>query len=162
MHDEAVLILSQEWHAVDWVDRASQLAEAIHKGQTDKNGEPYIDHVRRVVDATKVAIRSEDFMNRQALIAAAWLHDVVEDSDVTVDDIRHSFSDQVSHRVHVLTRQEGEVYADYIKRISRSRSGAVLIKIADLRDNRGRPGPSESLMRRYDKALKTLSTEVVA
>ena len=129
------------------LEDAIEIAVRAHRGQTDKAGRPYILHPLRVMLAQS---------NDSARIAAV-LHDVVEDSDIELADLkREGFSPVVVEAVDCLTRREDETYAEYIGRVRRSGTHAVLIKIADLRDNLGRPG-GDSLKPRYTKALAALA-----
>ncbi len=156
---EVTLLLSKEWHVTDWAERARHIAEAAHDGDTDKNGEPIIDHVTRVVEAVKRSAWSLSYKDRQAVIAAAWMHDVVEDGHADLFDIATSFPGEVAPMLNALTRRENETYADYIGRVRRSSTHAVLIKIADLRDNLRRPG-ADSLKPRYTKALASIEGDL--
>lgn len=82
------------------VRKAEIFASAAHAavGQVRKyTGEPYIVHPREV--AAMVA----SFGGDDAMIAAAWLHDVVEDTEVTLDEVRYYFGDDVADLVYWLT-----------------------------------------------------------
>lgn len=71
----------------------------------------------------------------EILQTAAVLHDVVEDSPITLDDLRSKgFSEEVVRLVDALSRREGESYEAYIKRLSGT-PAAIPIKLADLRHN---------------------------
>ena len=106
--------------------RAIELAKQHHKGQTDKVGKPYINHPLRVMNQMK----SED----EKIVAV--LHDIVEDTDISLNDLRNEgFSEEVVSAVECLTKQDGENYDSYIERISFNPL-AVKIKLADLEDNR--------------------------
>jgi (p)ppGpp synthase/HD superfamily hydrolase len=108
------------------IDKAIAMALKAHKGQVDKSGRPYILHPLRV--AMKFAGNGE-------LFAAAVLHDVVEDSSITVAQISKAFNPFVAAVVDALTCRKGEVYiTEYIPRC-RENPIATLIKIADLEDN---------------------------
>ena len=110
---------------------AAQLAKAIriaaeaHEGQRDKAGQPYVLHVLRVMFGCQ---------SPEAQVAAA-LHDVVEDTDWTLDDLRHEgFSERVVAIVDALTRREGEEYFDFARRAAATPLGRE-VKRADLLDN---------------------------
>jgi len=60
----------------DQIDIAKAIATVAHKGQVDKAGSPYIDHPRRVAERLRAAKVGE------AVVAAAWIHDVLEDTDL--------------------------------------------------------------------------------
>ncbi|MFZ2526639.1 MAG: HD domain-containing protein [Rhodococcus sp. (in: high G+C Gram-positive bacteria)] len=106
-------------------DLAEQIATTAHHGQVDKAGRPYITHPARV--AARVA--GDDYA-----VAAAWLHDVVEDTEVTLADLEQLFPPEVTAAVEALTRRPGEAPADYYARV-REVPLAVTVKLADLADN---------------------------
>ena len=109
-----------------YLDRAIELAKQHHEGQTDKAGKPYIEHPLRVMNQ----VESEE----EKIVAV--LHDIVEDTDISLDDLRNEgFSEKVVSAVECLTKQDGENYDSYIERISFNPL-AVKIKLADLEDNR--------------------------
>lgn len=106
-------------------DRAVQIAATAHAGQVDKQGEPYLLHVLRVA----LAVSDPD-----ARIAAV-LHDTVEDTDVTFEELEaEGFSPAVVEAVRLLTRTRGAPYADYVIRLKGNRL-ARLVKLSDLADN---------------------------
>lgn len=104
---------------------AIELAVHAHRGQRDKNGQPYILHVLRVM----FRMRSEE-----AMIAAA-LHDAVEDSPLTLDDLRaQGYPEPIVAAVDRLTRREGEGYGAFVARIKPDPL-AVTVKLGDLEDH---------------------------
>lgn len=116
----------------DLVARAQSIARVAHEGQTDKLGEEYIDHPRRVMERARFMAPAQ---NRYDCAAAAWLHDVVEDSGVTLGELhRQGIPDRVLHAVDCLTKQPGISRADYFARI-RDDEIARVVKAADLADN---------------------------
>ena len=117
--------------------KAYALARTAHEGQFRKGGEPYIMHP--VAVATIIA---EDFMMDANSVAAGFLHDVVEDTDTTIDDIRREFGDDVAFLVQVVTKPKSHApgQADLAKQENNFRQlldsmrrdiRAVLIKLAD-------------------------------
>ncbi|MCS7088802.1 MAG: bifunctional (p)ppGpp synthetase/guanosine-3',5'-bis(diphosphate) 3'-pyrophosphohydrolase [Thermoflexales bacterium] len=80
------------------ITRAYQLAEAAHRNQTRASGEPYITHPLAVA-----GILAEYGLDAPA-IAAALLHDVVEDTTVTLPEIRNQFGEKVAELVDALTK----------------------------------------------------------
>lgn len=108
----------------DLVARARAVAAAAHAGQTDKAGKPYITHPERV------AAGFSDPMPA----AVALLHDVVEDSDWTVEALAEEFGPEIAAEVDALSRREGESYEEFVRRAG-SRPLARQVKLADLRDN---------------------------
>lgn len=106
------------------IEEARRFAEKAHEGQIDRGGSAYIEHPRAVAD--KVDGETEKIV--------AWLHDTVEDTEVTVDQIREMFGDEVADAVAVLTRDKGEPYMDYIEKI-KGNEIARKVKLADLSHN---------------------------
>ena len=87
----------------DQGDRAKDIATKAHEGQVDRAGMPYIDHPRRVAE------RVAQVDGRPEAIAVAWLHDVVEDTATTLDDLRAGeFGEHVVAAVDAMTRRPDE------------------------------------------------------
>lgn len=133
--------------------KAIELAKQHHKGQTDKAGKPYIEHPLRVMNQMK--------SEKEKIVAV--LHDIVEDTDISLNDLRNEgFSEEVVSAVECLTKQDGENYDLYIERISFNPL-AVKIKLADLEDNRDLtrlPQVTDKdleRLKKYDKALEKLT-----
>ncbi len=105
--------------------KAMALAYGAHHGQTDKSGVPYVFHPARVAAG----------FTDETEACAAWLHDVVEDTAYTVEDLRRAgFSEAVCEAVHTLTHDKSVPYAEYVKTIAAD-PVARAVKLADLRDN---------------------------
>lgn len=83
---------------IDFITRAYEFAKEAHKEQLRDTGEPYIIH------PLAVAQTLADLEMDNAAIAAAFLHDVVEDQDVTIDDIKAKFGDEVARLVDGVTK----------------------------------------------------------
>lgn len=103
---------------------AEQIATKAHKGQVDKAGMPYITHPQTV--AGLVSEIDEKIV--------AWLHDTVEDTDVTVEYIREQFGDEIAEAVDSMTHKSEETYDEYVDRLSRNPL-ARQVKLADLTHN---------------------------
>lgn len=106
--------------------KARAFATTAHEGQTDKAGEPYIGHPERV--ARRLA------GNPPEVVAAGWLHDVVEDTDAAIGDIFDVFGFRVAVTVDAVTHREGETRRQYLDRV-RANPDARLVKMADILDN---------------------------
>lgn len=107
--------------------KALQIAVEAHFNVLDKGGHSYILHPIRIA----MRLRTPD----EELMSAAVLHDVIEDSNVTFDDLLNfGFSDRVVGILRLLTHQKGVSYEQYIENM-RGNLGALLIKREDLRDN---------------------------
>lgn len=108
------------------VRRAREVAQVAHKGQVDKAGGPYIEHPAEVADR----VRDEP----ATVQVVAWLHDVVEDTLVTVEDIESIFGSEASEAVDAITRRTGESPRDYYARVA-ANPIALRVKEADLGTN---------------------------
>lgn len=111
----------------------STIAEAIarraHRGQVDKSGADYIAHPARV------AAMVHDQGGTDVAVAAAWLHDVIEDCEVTASELLAAgVSQDVVTAVDSVTKRQGESIEDYCARV-RSNPVGLLVKYADLADN---------------------------
>jgi len=107
------------------LDKAILIAVQAHYGQKDRYGQPYMLHPLRVM----MSVKSEDEKT------VAILHDVVEDSDLTLEDLKNEgFSDEIIRAVDCLTKREGEPYEAHVERARQNRL-ALPVKIADLEDN---------------------------
>lgn len=139
------------------LEEAIILATARHQGIKDENGDPYILHPLRVM----LDLHRDGFDGD--VLAAAVMHDLVEDTEVTLDEIRGSFGDTTADLVDALTQRKGEEsYKEYIDRVayrSRTLFAAVFIKLADLRDNMSpwRITNKSGLYTRYAKAYYRLT-----
>ncbi|NPA93051.1 MAG: bifunctional (p)ppGpp synthetase/guanosine-3',5'-bis(diphosphate) 3'-pyrophosphohydrolase [Chloroflexi bacterium] len=80
------------------VERAYRVAEKAHEGQKRASGEPYIQHCLAVADILA------ELRMPPAVVAAGLLHDTVEDTDVTLDDLRRDFGDEVASLVDGVTK----------------------------------------------------------
>jgi (p)ppGpp synthase/HD superfamily hydrolase len=110
---------------VSKIETAIKIAVDAHGGQTDLSGQPYILHPLRVMLA----------MPADAERAAAVLHDVVEDTEVTLEDLRLAgLPEEVIAAVDCVTKRKGEAYTDYLDRIANNPI-ARRVKLADLQDN---------------------------
>lgn len=106
------------------VETARTIAAARHEGQTDKAGMPYILHPERV------AARLTD----PAMCVCGWLHDVMEDTGLTLEEAEMLFGSETAAVLDCLTHRVGESWSDYLCRV-KSNPVAVQVKISDLIDN---------------------------
>lgn len=108
------------------IKQAMKIAYKAHDGQYDKNGYPYIHHPFHLAEQ----------METEEEIIVALLHDVVEDSKISIKQLKEAgFSDEVITAVSLLTKPKETDYFDYIRRIS-SDPIAKKVKMADLMHNR--------------------------
>lgn len=104
--------------------KASRIAYEAHKDQYDKIGFPYIFHPMHLAEQ----------MEDEVTTCAALLHDVVEDTDITIEDLKKEFPKEVTDLVTILTHGKDEDYIEYIRRV-RTNPMAVKIKKADMLHN---------------------------
>ncbi len=105
--------------------KAMKIAYDAHAGQVDKTGIPYIYH----------PIHLAESMSDENSVITALLHDVVEDTDITIDDLaREGFHEDILTALTLLTHNPAEEYMDYISRLSTCPL-ARKVKLADLRHN---------------------------
>ena len=134
------------------LERAIAIAATAHAGQMNKDGGPYILHPLRVM------MRVEGLEAQMAGI----LHDVVEDTDWTIERLRaEGFSETVLAAVEALTHPDGEDYFAYVARAG-ANAVARRVKLADLEDNMNVMRLAEvgdrdlERVRKYHKAWKML------
>lgn len=144
---------------------ASSFAEAAHRDQVDKSGVPYIEHPRMVADMVEGSLRRlAPEGHAYVYVAAALLHDVIEDCDVSLADLRAaSLDERIVEAVDALSRRKGEVYRRYIVERVAPNHVARAVKIADLRHNCSParmaaldPGVASGLLKRYSMSLAFL------
>ena len=106
------------------VEAAKALATRAHSGQTDKAGLPYITHPERV--AGRLDTPEEQVVG--------WLHDTLEDTEVTLSTIESQFGSETAAAVDAISRREGETWLEYLDRVQEN-PVARAVKISDLIDN---------------------------
>lgn len=107
--------------------KAISMASKVFEDKVDKGGQPYILHCLVVM----ASVNQDDNELKQIAV----LHDVIEDTDMTFDDmIANGFSQRVVHGLRLLTHVPEISYDDYIARISYNKD-AIAVKMADLRHN---------------------------
>ncbi len=108
------------------IKKAINIAFKAHEGQYDKGGYPYIMHPLHLAEE----------MTTENEVITALLHDVLEDSEISLDFIKEQgFSEDVTNALVSLTRRKDEEYSEYIKRIKNTGGIALSVKKADLRHN---------------------------
>lgn len=134
---------------------AAYLASVHHEGQVDKAGNPYYHHVAAVAKMCS----DHGYLAE----AAGYLHDIVEDTEVTLDQLRdHGFPEVVVSAVDAVTKRPGEPYLDAVRRAARDPLGRV-VKLADNRHNSDEdrlallpPEKRDRLRKKYAQARKIL------
>lgn len=142
--------------------KAEIFARTAHGDALNQHdGERYILHVERVV------AHLERAGSGPVVLVVAWLHDVVEDTDVDLDDIEAHFGREVRDAVDAITHRRGEPRSDYYHRVGRNRI-ALAVKLADGRDNQDPwrkaaldPITKARLQEKYDKMNAALWPYIV-
>ncbi len=107
------------------LERAIAVAAQAHSGQVDKAGAPYILHPLRVM--MRLSALDERIVG--------VLHDVVEDTEVTIESLRRDgFSEEILSAIQSVTKREGETYEDFVIRAAANKIGRR-VKLADLTEN---------------------------
>jgi (p)ppGpp synthase/HD superfamily hydrolase len=121
---------------------ARELAKEAHDGQTRWDGSSYFEnHIEKVVEILQSKRGSlPGNWNSDAvfdcLVTAAYLHDVVEDTHMTLDDLKVQFPPLVVELVEIVTKQDNEDYFAFIMRINGSSNyGAKVLKACDITHN---------------------------
>jgi (p)ppGpp synthase/HD superfamily hydrolase len=129
---EARLLNHLDEHQIAKIRSAYQTAEKAHTGQLRDEGTPYIIHPLRVA----VSLVDELQIYSPRLVCSALLHDVIEDSPTTREELASLFGEDVAQIVWLLTKFEDVSLADYLAAIEAAReTGAPIVKLCDRLDN---------------------------
>ncbi len=110
---------------MDFIEKSLEIALKAYAGQKDKAGKTYILHPLRIMAK----------MDTEKEMSVALLHDVIEDSDYTANDLlKNNIPADVVEAVQCLTKISGESYEEFIKRVLKNEL-ASKIKKADIEDN---------------------------
>ena len=136
-------------------NRALRLAYDAHQGQMDKSGMPYIFH----------PVHLAEQMEDEISCCAALLHDVVEDTSVTMEDLEKQFPAEVTDAVKLLTHDDSVPYEVYVRAIA-ANPVACKVKLADIAHNSDQsrmagcedvsPAQRRYLKNKYDRARSIL------
>lgn len=141
------------------IKEAEKFARDKHEGQKRFNGNPYADHLMsaaKIVKEYKLSHKGEE------LVAAAWLHDTLEDTNTGINELREKFGNLITSLVIELTTDEKKkkimgkaaYLADKLSDKSKMSSWALVIKLADRLDNlRDRDHAKKSFIKKF--ALET-------
>lgn len=143
-----------------WSDKAFEWAASAHQGQVDKIGEPYLGHPKRIV----ANLEREGYGDK--VLAVGWLHDVVEDSAVTLEQLRETgFPDDVVDAVDAISKRPHEKFESYYDRV-KSNHMATVVKWFDVQDNadprrlaKVAPDTQERLRAKYERAREALGAK---
>ncbi len=135
------------------VETAKKWAEKRHQGQVDKSGAPYIGHPARVAGRLKTPEEQ----------VVGWLHDTVEDTGLTLEEIEARFGADTAAAVDALSRRPQEEWDDYLLRV-KANPVARQVKISDLIDNSNLSRLGQITLKdvqrqaKYNRALQFLLT----
>ena len=134
--------------------KAMKIAFEAHSGQVDKAGLPYINHPLHLAEQ----------MHTEDTCVVALLHDVVEDTPVTLEELRRAgFTENQLQAIGAMTHKKGVAYMDYVKELRKNKIAAV-VKMADIQHNSDITriaNPTKNDIKRLDKykeALEYLKT----
>ena len=131
------------------LELAKLLSQEAHKNQVDKAGIDYFTgHIQTVVNSVKT--------NKEKIVA--YLHDTVEDANITIDRIYEIFGDEIGLAVETITKTDNIDYFQYINNIKNNEL-ARIVKIADLKHNMDLTRletVTEKDLKRYEKYKKAL------
>lgn len=105
-------------------NKAMRIAYQAHHGQYDYNGIPYIFHPFHLAEQ----------MDDEISCCVALLHDIVEDTDVTLEDLQKEFPNTVTDAVALMTHTDGIEYFNYVRAI-KDNPIAKKVKLADIAHN---------------------------
>lgn len=105
-------------------NEAMKIAYAAHHGQVDKGGIPYIFHPYHLAEQ----------MKDEYTTCVALLHDVVEDTEITLEELAKTFPPEVVEAIGIMTHKKDEPYLEYVARI-KTNPLAKTVKLADLQHN---------------------------
>ncbi len=129
--------------------KAIRLMFDLHKEQTDKSGLPYVFHPWHVAES----------MDDEITATVALLHDAVEDTDLTLEDVREAgFPEEVVAALGCMTHDDSVDYMDYVRALAPN-AVARKVKLADLRHNADitrLDAPTEKDLARREKYLKAI------
>ena len=133
-------------------NRAMQIAYQAHHGQVDKSGLPYIFHPYHLAEQ----------MEDEYTTCIALLHDVMEDTDVTREELAAEFPREIMEALDLLTHEDGVPYFEYVEKI-KANPLARTVKLADLTHNtdktrlpEGDPNAQRRWEEKYRKAFEIL------
>ena len=141
------------------ISKALKVAVNAHEGQKDESGEDYILHPLTVMTYCKTTPQK----------VTAILHDIVEDTDVTLEDLKNEgFPPEIIDAVDAMTHRPDEPNNDYWQRVSENEIAAV-VKLADIKHNTLperlndlSPEREEWLTKKYKKAVEYITAHAKA
>lgn len=148
--DDLLKILPENYTHKDrqMIIRAYQVAAKAHEGQKRRSGEPYVTHCVAVA-----SILAEELRVPAVVIAAALLHDTVEDTPLTLEDIRSDFGEEVARLVDGVTKME------QLPRVSQDDNGERPVSTREL-SKRERQRKEDLIAETLRKTLLTMNDDI--
>lgn len=113
--------------------KAKAFAKTRHQGQKRWNGyTPYFVHLE---DVNKILKSFKITRNNDLLLAAGWLHDTVEDTKTTLDEITKAFGEDVAYLVNEMTHSDDQTDEQYLAYVKNMTTNCMFVKLADLLAN---------------------------
>lgn len=134
--------------------KAMQMCFDTHKDQVDKSGLPYVFHPFHLAEQ----------MDDEYSVVVALLHDVVEDGEITLEELRREFPNEIVEAISLMTHDVNVDYFEYVKAIKMN-TLARKVKLADLKHNSDKTrlnvitAKDELRYQKYQKAIEILSIE---
>lgn len=131
-----------------------QMCFDTHKDQVDKSGLPYVFHPFHLAEQ----------MDDEYSVVVALLHDVVEDGEITLEELRREFPNEIVEAISLMTHDVNVDYFEYVKAIKMN-TLARKVKLADLKHNSDKTrlnvitAKDELRYQKYQKAIEILSIE---
>lgn len=132
LNAEQKITVTGKYKPEEYIERAMTMAEHYHKGQMRRGADgelPYYDE--HVLGVYRI-LREECNITDADILTMALLHDTVEDTECTFDEIEECFGTEIMEQVKLLTRTPGETFSVYARRLfANGTYKAILVKMAD-------------------------------
>jgi len=106
------------------IKKAIEIATKAHKNQKDRAGKDYIHHPKTVASYVK--------NDKEKIVA--WLHDVIEDTNITLKELSEYFTQDIIKAINIITKKKNQSYETYLINIKKNKL-ARNVKLADLKHN---------------------------
>jgi len=136
-------------------DKALRISAKAHDNQYRHDGTPYIVHPVRVAKTVREMAVSRGWSVKwlNYAVSVAYMHDVCEDTTITLYDLAEEFPREIVDAVDAMTRRDNETYFEYLDRCIQNPI-AIIVKEADIRDNLRTA--KDTMVTRYKKSLEII------
>lgn len=123
---------AREMDMTDSIQRAKNMAKMYHEGQTRRGKSGFVPYYNEHILGVYNILKDECQIDDEEILVTALLHDTVEDTSCTLDDIEKAFGFEIREQVRLLTRIEGEPFSVYARRLfANGTDKTILVKLAD-------------------------------